>query len=353
MSARPLLGVFVSETLDMDAVFGAAFRSECSDVENWTHSIVHEPAGVDFSVAWRPPVEGFRSYTNLKLVASIAAGTDNIFACPILRPGVPVVRVRDPEQARIASVFVLGHVINRRRRFDRFQAQQRARVWLRHYQPAASETFVGVLGLGHIGRQIASDIACLGFRTLGFRQSADGPPLAGVECVSAAADLGRVLGQCDTVICALPLTPATRHSMNRAFFEQMKPDSYLIHVGRGERLVEANLLEALDKGRPARAALDVFDCKMLPVDYPFWTDPRILVTPHDVADVRRRYAATTGIAEARRALAGEQLLYLVDPSRGYWTVLQTDDKWRRSEDRMSCLRDFHVANSLREVQVIW
>jgi phosphoglycerate dehydrogenase-like enzyme len=106
---------------------------------------------------------------------------------------------------------------------------------------------------------------------------------------------------------------------NRQFFEAMKPSAYFISVGRGESTVTADLIEALETGRIAGAALDVTDPEPLPEEHPLWTAPNVVITPHVAGRSREAFArvGTLVVENLRRYAAGEPLLSVVDIQRGY------------------------------------
>ena len=93
--------------------------------------------------------------------------------------------------------------------------------------------------------------------------------------------------------------------------------AYIINAARGQHLVEDNLILALDDGHLAGATLDVFQTEPLPEDHPFWTHPRVTITPHTAADSFPEDVAPQLVENIRRALAGEDLLNVIDVGRGY------------------------------------
>ncbi len=228
---------------------------------------------IQLAVAWHPARDAFDAYPALKAVCSIGAGADNILACPSLRHGIDVVRVVDPAQAAMMSGFVLWHVIWHQRRFATYFAQQRDHVRQRLAQRSARDVPIGILGYGEIGRRVADDLNALGFPVNVWSRSLKSVP-AGMTAYHGTDGLSVMLSETEVLINLLPLTTETRGILNLATFRKMKRGGYLIQVGRGEHLVEQDLLTALDDSQLAGASLDVFSSEPLGYDHPFWTHPR-------------------------------------------------------------------------------
>lgn len=174
-----------------------------------------------------------------------------------------------------------------------------------------------VVGLGGIGKQVASRAKGLGMRVLATRNSSrEGP--AYVDYVGLSDELLELAREADVVVNALPLTDATQGLLDREFFSAVKPGSYFVNVGRGGTVVTDELLAALENGRLAGAGLDVTEPEPLPADHPLWQMPNVMITPH-VAGFggSRRWHAMLVRENLRRYLAGEALLNVVDPKRGY------------------------------------
>jgi glyoxylate/hydroxypyruvate reductase A len=141
--------------------------------------------------------------------------------------------------------------------------------------------------------------------------------LEGIACHAGAAELPAFLDGIDILVCLLPLTAETRAILDARLMAQLPRGARLVNLARGAHLVEADLLDALDRGHLAHASLDVFDDEPLPPAHPFWGHPRIDVTPH-VAAFSDPEIAAEGVAEnLRRLWAGQPLLNVVDRERGY------------------------------------
>ncbi|ACL56503.1 2-hydroxyacid dehydrogenase [Methylobacterium nodulans] len=312
----PLRCVLLSETLDLARLFGPVLSEIADAVEVVTHPVREGAEAVRLALAWFPPADAFSRYPNLEAVCSIAAGVDSLLACPGLPPDLPIVRVVDPEQARAMSCFVLWHVIGHQRRFRTYAENQARAVWMPLGQQAAGEITVGLLGYGRMGAQVAADLAALGFKVLAWSRS-ERPPEAGVAHLHGADGLAALLPRTDVLVNLLPLTPETRGILNAALFRRLKPGATLVQVGRGDHLVEADLLAALDEGTLGAAALDVFAVEPLPAAHPFWRHPRIVITPHEACDASPQAVAAMLRATAEALRMGAPIPHAVDRRRGY------------------------------------
>jgi glyoxylate/hydroxypyruvate reductase len=305
----------VSKSLDLRGYFGAEFARIAERIEVVDHR-GRSDADVRLAVAWHPPDDAFAHYPNLRAVCSIGAGVDNIVRCPSLRPGIDVVRVVDPAQAQMMSGFVAWHAMGHQRRFASYLEQQRERIWQRLSQRSAQNVPVGILGYGEIGQKVATDLAMLGFPVMVWSRSAK-PTLPSIKGFHGPSGLAAMLSETEVLVNLLPLTDETRGILNTTLFGRMRRGGYLIQVGRGEHLVEDDLLSALESGQLAGAALDVFGIEPLLAAHPFWRHPKIIVTPHDACEVRLEAVAETLLATADAIKAGRRPPFAIDRERGY------------------------------------
>jgi len=127
----------------------------------------------------------------------------------------------------------------------------------------------------------------------------------------------RWLSRTDILICLLPLTPATEGILSRQTLSKLPPGAYVVNVARGEHLVEEELLAALESGQISGACLDVFRREPLPESHPFWSHPRVTVTPHVASLTYPKAVAPQIIENYHRVRAGNPPLHVVDVQRGY------------------------------------
>jgi glyoxylate/hydroxypyruvate reductase A len=308
--------VLLSNRLDLRGYFGAELTRIAHLIEAVDHMAARPAHDIRLALAWHPPDDAFTHYPNLRAVCSIGAGVDNIVNCPSLPADVEVVRVVDPVQAELMSGFVAWHVISHQRSFARYSAQQRERVWQRLPQRSAQEVAVGILGHGEIGQRVAADLAMLGFPVMCWSRTAK-QVTSSVTPYHGPAGLAAMVAETEVLVNLLPLTRETRGILNKPLFDRMRRGGYLVQVGRGEHLVEADLLAALDSGHLAGAALDVFATEPLPATHPFWGHPKIVVTPHNACEVSLAAVTTTLLATADAIRAGRRPPHAVDRRRGY------------------------------------
>jgi phosphoglycerate dehydrogenase-like enzyme len=178
---------------------------------------------------------------------------------------------------------------------------------------------VGLIGAGSIGREVARLASALGMKVVAVRHDVSRGAPEHIERVYGMSDIGKLLGESDYVVLAVPVTPQTIGLMSAERISQMRPDACLINVGRGQLLDEAAFVEAMRARKIGGAALDVFVEEPLSKGSPLWDLGRVLITPHTAGvsnhTWERQYAFFS--EDLRRYVAGQQLLGLVDKRRGY------------------------------------
>ena len=276
-----------------------------------------------FGISIRP--EQFLAARKLRWIHSQAAAVHQFMFPELVNSNVIVTNARDvhgpvvAEQV-IAMMFALAKRLPAALRF------QQKHVWgqdafsggpLRTLEFAGAT--VGLVGLGSIGRNVAKHASALGMRVIAVRAHPEKEKPKYVDAVLPTSKLQELLAQSDYVVLSAPVTPETAGMIGARQLAAMKPEAFLLNVGRGPLIDETALFEVLRDHKIGGAALDVFDEEPLPPGSPLWDLENLLITPH-----------TGGISEKmwerhyvlfcdnlRRYLSGQQLLGLVDKQSGY------------------------------------
>jgi len=213
----------------------------------------------------------------LKVIGRAGNGLDNIDVATATQRGIAVLNAPGVSSNSTAE-FALAQLLSLSRNLPQAHASMRAGEW----QPArfmgtqVMSKSVGVIGFGAVGRKFAR--LCLALKMevlvhdpfLNFENEE-----AGIEAVT----LEELLARADYVNLHCPLTERTRHLIDAVKLAQMKPGARLINCARGELIDETALLEALQSGRLAGAALDVYASEP-PVNSPLLTLDSVVLTPH-------------------------------------------------------------------------
>ncbi len=243
-----------------------------------------------------------------------SAGVDHVL-CPevFAKPGLVVTDSGDAFPDSL-SEFVLAWMLALTHRVPDFLELQKSRTWEWTIHGELSGQTVGVIGLGPIGRGIASRCRALGMKALGHRRS--NTPCPDVDEV---VPLDELLVRSDWVILATALTPETRGLLGKSELVKMKKGARLVNIARGPLIDEAALIEALRSGTLAGAVLDVFDTEPLPRESPFWELPNVYITCHSSGwtEGLRRRQREVFIENLKRFTQGEPLRGIVDLARGY------------------------------------
>ncbi len=278
-----------------------------------------DPALVRYAAVWKPRPGVLGGFPKLEVIFNLGAGVDAVVADATL-PDVPLVRVAVDDLTGRMTEYVVMHVLMHHRRQAYYAESQRGRVWAPKLQWAARDLRVGIMGMGVLGRDAAEVLARIGFDVAGWSNTPKS--IAGIACYAGEQQLGDFLTRTDVLVCLLPLTPQTRGILNRATFGRLARDGRLggpvvINAGRGGLQVEEDILACLDDGTLGAVTLDVFGTEPLPPDSPFWSHPKVTLSPHNAADTDPD-AISLYVAEQIAAFErGEALTNVVDRGVGY------------------------------------
>lgn len=258
----------VVEASDRDALLATLPRSDALIVRSRT----------------RVTAEILDAAERLRLVARAGIGIDNIDVEAASRRGVLVINA--PEgNVRSTAEHTIGLLFALARRVISADASVRAGRWKAGYEGAQiAGKRLGVVGVGKVGRQVASLAGALGMEVV-----ASDPYLGPDEWTRVPVQplpLQQLLSTSDFVTLHVPLVQETDGLIGARELAFMKPGGYLVNCARGGLVDEAALVKALDAGHLAGAALDVFEEEPLPAGSPLLSAPNLILTPHVAASTR-------------------------------------------------------------------
>ncbi|MFC7305352.1 D-2-hydroxyacid dehydrogenase [Streptomyces monticola] len=255
--------------------------------------------------AW--PGEGPRP----RWVHTASAGADHLLCPELVESDTVVTNARGIFDQPIAE-YVAGLVLSFAKELPRTWELQRAHRWQHRETQRVGGTRACVVGSGPIGQAIARTLKALGIQVAIVGRT----PRTGIH---GPDDLDRLLARADWVVSVAPLTEETRGMFDARRFDVMSPSARFINVGRGQLVVEADLVAALEKRWIAGAALDVFEEEPLPADSPLWEVPGLFVSPHMSGDIVgwRDELAVQFLDLYERWAAGKPLSNVIDKKRGY------------------------------------
>ena len=255
----------------------------------------------------------------LRWLHTPSAGVDGLLIPEVIERKIVLTNSAGAHAIPIAEFVLLG-ILGHAKCMRDLAALTPENAWQQerrlHLDELSDKTLL-ILGLGHIGREIARRAAAFGMRVIGSRRRP--APLAGVERVVGEDAWRALLPEADYVVIATPLTSATRGMLGAAALAQMRPSAYLINIARGEIIDTAALMAALEQGRLAGAALDVLPEEPLPPEHPLWRTPNVWITPHISSYSPRtsERAIAIFLENVRRDMAGQPFINLVDQQAGY------------------------------------
>jgi phosphoglycerate dehydrogenase-like enzyme len=314
----------------------AAPNAEITDRTCRTPDEVRElvAGGCDALLTFMTPGDLSQRAPNLKWVQLLSAGADHALAAvkgaSFTLTTASGIHATPIAEYTVASMLAYAHG------FHQLIRAQLRHEWKRSGFPGTAQelrglTF-GIIGYGSIGRESARMAQALGMRVLALKRDPanrrdDGWCPAGLgdpegtipEKFFGPEQREEIVRESDYLSVTLPLTEHTRKFIGAKEIAAMRPDAYIVNIGRGEVIDEAALIEALKAGKIGGAGLDVFEKEPLPKESPIWDLENVILTPH-MSGANRGYvdkACALFADNLRRFVAGQPLLNVVNPQLGY------------------------------------
>lgn len=249
--------------------------------------------GTDAVASYRPR-EGF---LDAGWVHCLRAGYDEFDTRAYEDTGTPLTNSTGIHATTVGELAV-GYMLMFARRLHVYRDEQNRGEW---YEPAYDQPFTVegesacVVGLGTIGRGIATRADALGMDVVGVRRSQESVP--GVSTVYRPDELHEAIDDARFVVLAVPETPETAGLISTPEFRRMRSDGYLINVARGSVVDEDALVAALENGRIAGAGLDVFRTEPLPESSPLWDFEEVILSPHQGSTTNRYHHDLAALTE--------------------------------------------------------
>lgn len=249
---------------------------------------------------------------HLQWLQSTWAGVERLLAHP--RRDYQLTNIRGVF-APLMTEYVLCHLLAHERRLFELCAAQEQAVWLGEDCGQIAGKTMCIVGAGSIGAQMAQRLSGLGLHCIGIANQVR--DIAGFSQVHTLRELAALVPECDYVVNLLPNTAATQNVFDKEVFAACKPSALFINVGRGQAVVDADLIAALDQQQLAYAVLDVFRQEPLPYAHPFWRHPKIRLTFHTAAPSFPAPIFSVFMENLKRWQQGLPLRYSVNFALGY------------------------------------
>ncbi|MGP6138907.1 MULTISPECIES: NAD(P)-dependent oxidoreductase [unclassified Jeotgalibaca] len=276
-----------------------------------TEIIIHWPQTIN--TLWK---EG--KFPKLKWVQAISAGINYLPVAELQEKGIIITNASGIHKYTITE-YVMGALLYYLRDYEQLKQNQHENRWSLDVRvEQLHEKTMMIFGIGNIGRQLATVAKAFGMTVIGVNTS--GRTVSEVDETLAQEASKSRLKEADIIVSILPQTPETIHFFNKEIFEQMKPGTLFVNVGRGSSVDAEALVEALENDTLAFAALDVFEQEPLEADSPLWQHDKILISPHNsgtVAHFRDALFTIIGPNMEAYALNGKPSLNVIDYGKSY------------------------------------
>jgi len=214
----------------------------------------------------------------LKVISKWGTGIDSIDLEAAARYGIPVYNTPNAFSEPVADT-VMGYILLFARKFNLMDKDIHSGRWIKHQLVSLHETTLGVIGVGNCGKAIVSRAVAFGMRVLGndiVDMPAEFLSNTGIRMVT----LETLLQEADFISLNPTLNPTSYHLINKKTLALVKSTAYLINTSRGPVIDEEALVRALEGGKIAGAALDVFEVEPLPQDSPLRRFDNCFLAPH-------------------------------------------------------------------------
>jgi phosphoglycerate dehydrogenase-like enzyme len=275
-------------------------------------------AGAEVLVGFIPPRDLQKRAPRLKWVQLMSAGVDSLIGSEIWQSRITITGVSGIHATPI-SEYVLGTMLMFAKQSPRSFRMQQQHEWKRFTPQLLRGRTIGIIGLGHIGREVARLAKSFGMKVLAVDEIRGTRPARNVDIMIPANQRRRLFADSNFVISCVPLTPKTSKLIGEKELRAMKKTAYLINISRGGIVDEDALIRALDEKWIAGAGLDVTVREPLSPDSRLWDFENVIITPHISGGQEDYLVLATALfcENLKRYLNGKKLMNVIIRKRGY------------------------------------
>ena len=266
------------------------------------------------ALLWKAPMKKISKLKNIESIISLGQGVDHIINDINFNKNISVYRIVDPYMAKSMSHWVILSILNYIRDYEGYRKQQINKIYKSRNCLDFKNIKIGIYGIGEIGKVVAKDLNSLGFKVLGWSRAKKSFKF--IKSYFSQTGFNYMIENCDIHVCLLPLTTDTKRIFNKDVFLKMKEGVCLINAGRGDHIVEEDLISFCGN-KIKLAVLDVFGVEPLPKTHPFWVNKNIVIWPHVSAETNIETAAEQVAKAIKLIHSGKIPENKIDLSLGY------------------------------------
>lgn len=284
------------------------------------HQVDLSDCNIVFTLGFKDDLSILKNAPNVKWVQSLSVGVDAMLHEETINSDLIITNTRGCTSIPIAE-HTIAMITSFAKDVPMMLQNKRERKWEKTNSKDLTDATVCIVGYGQIGKEIAKRCKPFGMKVIGCRRNPT--KVVGdhdyADRIVGMDQIDEALQQADFVVLALPATTETDNFLDKERLHAMKKGSFLINIGRGNAVVEGDLVKALRSGHIAGAALDVFDVEPLPVDHPFWQMDNVIISPHQSYYSPKNIDRIMDLfyQNVERFIAGESLINVVNKEKGY------------------------------------
>jgi glyoxylate/hydroxypyruvate reductase A len=308
--------ISVSEFWEDENVWCEWVQAELPEIDVRVYPDDGDVNEIEYVAVWKHPHGILKKYPNLRAILSLGAGVDHILSDPDMPKNLPIVRLVDAKLTHEMCFHALHWVLHFHSDHFLYMKQQMDKKWQQQGSIQPEDRTVGIMGLGNIGRGIGDSLVNQGFKVLGWGANQKSS-LGDIKYFFGKEQLSDFLVKTNILINVLPFSKDTKNMLRKDELKFLPRGSFIINMGRGGIINEADLLSLLDENHITAAALDVFEQEPLPTQNPLWNHPSVYITPHIAGQSNPKSSAKTIAENIRRIEDGKMPFPIYNITKGY------------------------------------